>query len=84
MFSYALLGYIGGALTAVALIPEIVKIIEVKRADQLSYVWLSVLLSGLVLWAIYGIAIKNAPLIIMNIIECVLYIFLIGLKMRYK
>ncbi|MEM3781605.1 MAG: SemiSWEET family transporter [Candidatus Micrarchaeaceae archaeon] len=81
---YALLGYAGGTFTTVALVPEIVKVIRIKKADQLSYAWLSVLLAGIVLWTLYGIALNNAPLIIANATESVLCVFLIGLKTRYK
>ncbi|MGC8676312.1 MAG: SemiSWEET family sugar transporter [Candidatus Micrarchaeia archaeon] len=79
-----LIGDIGGILTTISIIPEIIVVYKSKRADQLSYLWLSIIWVGLALWVIYGLYISSVPLILFNILSLFLYSALIGLKATYN
>ena len=50
-----IVGLIAGLCTAVSLLPQIVKIVKEKKAQDISVAYLLVLLLGLVLWIVYGI-----------------------------
>jgi len=85
MFSIGVdwLGYLAGTLTTIAIIPEILAVMKAKSASQISYLWLSVILIGLVAWMLYGAILRNIPLIYFNAASAALYVIMIALKAHY-
>ena len=77
------IGYLAGILTTFGVLPEIVKLIQRKRADELSYTWLSTVAVGIGLWSIYGFFINSLPLFLVSAIQTLLYFYLILLKYYY-
>jgi MtN3 and saliva related transmembrane protein len=61
-----LLGIIAGVLTSVSMIPQLVKVLKEKNADELSWVMLLILISGLSLWVWYGFVKDELPIILSN------------------
>lgn len=57
-----IIGYIGGSILAVQLIPQIVKVIRRKSAKDLSYVTLCLYIIGGTLTIVYGILIDQPPI----------------------
>ena len=49
-----LIGYLGGFLIAVALAPQLVKTYETKSAKDLSLLWTTISLLGLILYGVYA------------------------------
>jgi MtN3 and saliva related transmembrane protein len=78
-----IIGVAAGTLTAVAAIPQIVKIIRTKNADNISPVMFIVLLCGNGLWCYYGILLSDLPIIITNGFSAVMDILTITLKFVY-
>jgi MtN3 and saliva related transmembrane protein len=78
-----LLGYAAGILTTSAIIPEILKVVKKKKADELAYSWLEIIVLGMLAWTAYGFLIKSWPLTILSAISGVLYFVLIILKYEY-
>ena len=61
-----LLGYIGGLCILICRIPQLLKIITTKKAQDVS-LWMYILASlGGVLWVIYGIISKDMVIIVSN------------------
>jgi MtN3 and saliva related transmembrane protein len=77
------LGLVAGFLTTVALIPQILRVYRLKSAREISVLYNTFLLSGLVLWLIYGILLSLVPIIIWNIIGLVLTGLLLLAKFKY-
>ena len=50
-----IIGLAAGVLTASSLIPQVVKTWKEKKAEDVSLLMLVILLSGIVLWIVYGI-----------------------------
>ena len=48
-----LIGIISGILTAVSLLPQLIKILKEKKAENISFGMLGVLLAGLIGWICY-------------------------------
>ena len=61
-----LLGIIAGILTSVAMMPQLIKVIKEKNAEDISVLMLIVLISGLSLWIWYGILKDELPIILSN------------------
>jgi MtN3 and saliva related transmembrane protein len=79
-----LIGIAAGVCTAISLVPQIVKIVKEKKAEDISVVYLLVLLLGLVLWIIYGILRKDIPVIATNVVSVIFNITTIALGIKYK
>ncbi|WP_276366102.1 SemiSWEET transporter [Chryseolinea sp. H1M3-3] len=78
------IGIAAGIFTAISLLPQIVKVIREKKSQDISIFYLLVLLSGLILWTIYGFRKDDIPIIATNICSMVLNIAMIVLGMLYK
>ena len=52
--------------TTFAIIPQIYKAIKTQKVEDVSPVFLSILIVGVGLWTIYGVLIKDYPIIITN------------------
>ena len=79
-----ILGFVAGALTTLALVPEIIKTAKMKETHDLSLLWLGMLGSGTFLWTGYGIAIGSYPIIIANAFSFVTVVILFLLKLKYR
>ena len=85
MSDYSL--YIGigaGVFTAISLLPQLFKIIKEKKADDISYFMLFILLAGLCGWIWYGLLKKDYPLIITNSFSLLVNLLIIVFSIRYK
>lgn len=78
------LGLLAGAITTGAAIPQVVKTYRSRHARDIS-IWQPVLLNvGMLLWLIYGIALRDAPLIWANSISLLCYTALMIMKISYR
>ncbi|WP_083602410.1 SemiSWEET family sugar transporter [Hydrococcus rivularis] len=79
-----LLGLIAGILTTLAYLPQAIKTWQSKSADDISWSMLIILSVGIVLWLVYGVSIRNIPLIVANVVTFFLTSIILVLKIRYK
>jgi MtN3 and saliva related transmembrane protein len=77
------LGLIAGLLTTFALVPQIIRVYKLKSAREISLLYNSTMLAGVVIWLIYGIVQGLASLIIWNIIGIALNSWLLLAKIKY-
>tara|TARA_Y100000589_G_C27149377_1_gene628248 strand:+ start:855 stop:1121 length:267 start_codon:yes stop_codon:yes gene_type:complete len=76
-------GYIAAVLTTIAFIPQLVKTIKSKKADDVSLTTLIMFLTGVGSWIIYGIKINSKPILIANIITFLLNLLILIFKINY-
>ena len=79
-----IVGLAAGICTALSLLPQIIKIVREKKAQDISLFYLIVLLCGLGLWTYYGFLKEDVPIIATNIFSMVLNIIVIILGSIYK
>ena len=72
-----------GLFTSVSLLPQVIKIVKEKEAQAVSLVMLIILITGLILWAIYGFMIHDIPIIATNSFSVLLNFVLIILRIKY-
>jgi len=78
------IGLVAGFLTSIAVIPQVVRTYRTRHARDIS-IWQPVLLDiGMVLWLIYGIMLKDLPLILANAFSIFCNTLLIGMKIYFK
>jgi len=68
----SVIGGLAGVLTTVAIIPQIVKAVRTKQVDDISPIFLSILIIGLGLWVFYGLLISDIPIILTNGVSFIL------------
>lgn len=78
------IGIIAGILTATSLLPQLLKILKEKKADDVSIVMLLVLMAGVALWVYYGILRDDWPIIITNAFSLTLNVVTLFFKVKYK
>ena len=78
------LGLVAGGITSVAMMPQLIKVIKEKNADDISVVMLLVLITGLSLWVWYGILQNEVPIILSNSFSVLVNITLLICCMMFK
>jgi MtN3 and saliva related transmembrane protein len=76
-------GLAAGILTASSLIPQVVKTLKEKKADEVSIKMLFVLQAGVILWIVYGFKRNDLPLIVTNIFSLLVNITMVVLRIKY-
>jgi len=84
MNSITIIGLIAAACTTFSFLPQAIKVIKTKQTKDLSLGMYSIFTLGVLLWLIYGIFVKDIPLIIANIITLVFATTILIMKIRYK
>lgn len=77
-------GIAAGIMTAVSLLPQLIKVIREKKAENISVVYLLTLLTGLSLWVWYGILKEDLPVLLTNSFSVLVNIILMILVLMYK
>jgi len=78
-----LIGIAAGCLTAISLVPQILKVIKEKDASTISAFMPFVLLAGNGLWCWYGVMLEALPITLTNAFSVLCDIALILLRFRY-
>jgi MtN3 and saliva related transmembrane protein len=77
------LGLLAGILTSCAVLPQIYRAFRTRQVRDIS-VWQPVLLvAGMGLWLLYGILIRDLPLIVANTFSISCNLLLIGMKIVF-
>jgi MtN3 and saliva related transmembrane protein len=77
------LGLFAGLLTTFALVPQILRVYKLKSAREISLLFNSSLLTGVIIWLVYGILQGLISLIIWNSIGIVFNSLLLLAKLKY-
>src|SRR5688572_5524819 len=78
------IGIFAGICTCVSLLPQLVKIIREKKAEDISYLMLFILLVGVGGWIWYGFLNNDLPIIVTNCISFLINLLVIIFTIRFK
>lgn len=84
MVSEDLIGYLGGAIVACSFFPQILRVIKLKRANEISSFFTFLMLIGCVLWTVYGFSLKLLPMMVLSVINTTQVALLMVLKYMYS
>lgn len=79
-----IIGFLAGAFTTIALLPQAVKAWKTKHTKDVSFGWILTLTIGVFLWLVYGALINSMPIIAANGLTLVLSLIVLALKIKYK
>jgi len=77
------LGLVAGFFVSLGLLPQILRVLRLKDASQISLPFNLLSLGGTVLWLTYGLLLGLLAVTFWNSINCVLYVVLLSVKLKY-
>ncbi len=78
-----ILGFTAGMLTTVSFLPQVIKTLKLKETKDIS-LWMYVILcTGIFSWLIYGLLIRDLPIIAANSISFLLVSIILFSKLKY-
>jgi len=77
------LGFVAGVFTTFCYVPQLMRVFRLKSAREISTIYTILILCGTGIWLVYGILIKNPPLMIWNAIAFVFLGLLLTAKCFY-
>ncbi len=82
MTALDLLGMIAGCISSITFLPQVIKTWRTKSASDISLLMFTFATISVIIWLVYGILLKNTPIIFTN--SMVLMFSLIMLYFKYK
>lgn len=79
-----IIGIVAGVFTATSLLPQLIKILKEKKAEDVSIAMLIVLMTGVALWIYYGVLREDAPIIVTNCFSLMLNVITLFYRLKYK
>ena len=76
------IGLLAGFITTLGYVPQVVKGYRSGRMDDVSIFMPVVLMAGMTLWLVYGIALENIPIMFWNAVSVILNGVIIAMKLR--
>ena len=77
-------GYFAAVLTTAAFLPQLIKTLNTKKAEDVSLITLIMFICGVGSWIIYGYKISSSPILIANIITFILNLLILISKIYYS
>ena len=77
-------GYFAAILTTAAFLPQLIKTLKTKKAEDVSSITLIMFICGVGSWVIYGYKISSSPILIANIITFILNLFILISKVYFS
>ena len=77
-------GYFAAVLTTAAFLPQLIKTLKTKKADDVSLTTLIMFICGVVSWIIYGYSISSFPILLANLITLILNALILISKIYYE
>ena len=77
-------GYIAAILTTAAFLPQLIKTLKTKKADDVSLITLIMFIVGVLCWIIYGYKISSIPILLANLITLLLNLLILISKIYFS
>ena len=77
-------GYFAAFLTTAAFLPQLIKTLKTKKADDVSLTTLVMFIVGVLSWIIYGYKIGSTPILIANLRTLILNLMILILKIFFQ
>ena len=78
-----LIGLLAALCTTVGFLAQVLKTVKTKQTGDLSLLMYIILTTGLFLWLIYGLILKDLPIISANSITLLLAVTVLILKLKH-
>lgn len=82
--NYQIIGLAAAILTTGAFLPQVIRVVKTRSTHDISLAMFVLFCTGIFLWLIYGIMIKDLPIIIANAATFILATIILIYKFRFK
>jgi len=79
-----LVGSVAALLTTAAFVPQVVRVLRLKSAQDISLTTFLVFSAGMAIWTVYGFLIDSVPVILANTVTLILALTIVVLKLSYE
>jgi MtN3 and saliva related transmembrane protein len=79
-----IIGIAAGVSTAASMMPQAIKTIRTKKAENVSALMLIILIGGVILWIIYGCMKRDIPIICTNGFSLLINLTMLFLRWKYR
>ena len=83
-FNVEFFGYFAAILTTLAFLPQLIKTLKTKKAEDVSLITLIMFLTGVLSWIIYGYRIESTPILLANLITFLLNLLILIFKITFS
>tara|TARA_Y100000816_G_C25664969_1_gene352792 strand:- start:162 stop:443 length:282 start_codon:yes stop_codon:yes gene_type:complete len=78
------IGFFAAFCTTFAFLPQAIKVYQTKSTKDISLYMFLIFTIGVLSWLIYGLIIKDLPVILANAVTLILSFFILIYKLRFK
>jgi MtN3 and saliva related transmembrane protein len=78
------IGYLAAFCTTIAFVPQLIRVLQLKSARDVSLSMVIIFTFGVAAWLVYGLMLHSWPVIVANAVTLVLSTSLLGLKLYYS
>ena len=82
--NYQIIGLLAAILTTSAFLPQVIRVVKTHSTKDISLAMFIIFCIGILLWLIYGIMIKDVPVIIANAATFILAGVILFYKLKFK
>jgi MtN3 and saliva related transmembrane protein len=79
-----IIGYIAAIFTTFSLLPQIIRIRKLKEARDISLFMPLMISIGSILWLVYGIILKEAPIVVANTVSLLFSLTVLFITIKYR
>ena len=79
-----IVGLAAATITVISLFPQLVKVWRTKSTKDISLGMFSLFCGGVFLWFVYGILMKDVPIIVANLLGFIQTLIILMFKFKYK
>jgi len=77
-------GYFAAIFTTIAFLPQLIKTLITKKAEDVSLTTLIMFIVGVLSWIIYGYEISSKPILVANVITLILNLLILTSKIYFS
>ncbi len=78
-----IIGFVAATCTTISFLPQLIRVLKLRSARDISLGMFSIFSFGTVLWLAYGILSHSLPVAIANFVTLILAVWILILKLKY-
>jgi MtN3 and saliva related transmembrane protein len=77
------IGYVAATCTTLSFLPQLIRVVRLRSAREISLGMFLIFSVGTALWLIYGVFLHSKPVIVANAVTFVLAMSILVMKLRF-
>jgi len=77
------IGFLAATCTTISFLPQLVRVLKLRSARDISLGMFSIFSFGTLLWLAYGVLSRSLPVALANFVTLILAVWILILKLKY-